>query len=90
LSKWPRVGPLTGETIIYITLVDFPVVNDQIPASSCLFPGYENSEEGLVKAVHINSTTVSCESVPLNISEKAIASGRMVNEHMYVTAVVAL
>ena len=86
MDKWPRVGPITGETIIYISLLDFPVVNGQIPPSSCLFPGYENSEEGLVEAVHINSTTVSCESVPLNISAAAIEAGTMVDEHMYVTA----
>lgn len=87
------MGPDTGGTLLVISLADFPTVNNDVPTSRCLFPGYEGwnppqTSPGYVISTYIDGTSIQCYTPPLKISDIAIANGTMIDYPMYTLALV--
>ena len=87
----PRVGPESGETVIQISLINFPAVNTAKPKALCEFPGYESSSSiANVTAVNLDAKTITCITPPFSSSEVAISTGRITLSEKFAIAKVRI
>ena len=53
------MGPEQGGTVINISVLDFPEINNKAPTAQCIFPGYElEPGGGEVEAEYIDEYNI--------------------------------
>ena len=84
LSTDISVGPDSGGTVIHVSVMDFPLVNENPQQARCIFPGYEeaNPSRGIVEARFLSAELIECIAPPLKVSQAAIDAGLMFDSIM--------